>query len=101
MAGDGLREMLADGRTEGGGEVRKESTVEPTLSSLFWIGARGNVQVRAALIRGGGLLVDLSGGGAITFLETGCVKGPSRAFSRDSGKGGAAPSQQDRVASKQ
>lgn len=59
----------------------------------FWRYVNSNVQVDAALIRGGGLFVDLRGGGGILSLETGGANGPSRAFNRESGRGGTALSQ--------
>ncbi len=61
--------------------------------SCFLLNVGGNVQVDAALIRGGGLFVDLRGGGGISILGIGGAKGPSRALNRDSGRGGAALSQ--------
>lgn len=48
-----------------------------------------HVHVDAALSRGGGVLVGFRGGGGMSDLVMGGANGPSRAFSRDSGRGGA------------
>lgn len=47
-----------------------------------------DIHVVVGLVREGAFFMDRGGGGGIRFLDG--AKGPSRTFSRDSGRGGAA-----------